>query len=118
MPLKQPPDDVVPLRPVEFYVLLALAEHDRHGYGIILETERLSDGALRLDPGTLYRALRRMLKAGWIVESARRPAAHLDDERRRYYRVTPLGRRLASSEAERLMRLVKAARLTRRLKRA
>jgi len=104
------------LRSVEFQILLALAGDERHGYGIMQEAARLS-GA-ELEPGTLYRALHRMLAAGWVAESGRRPAADADDERRRYYRLTPLGRRIASAEAERLARLVTAARANRLLTRA
>jgi len=104
------------LRPVEFQILLARAGDERHGYGIMQEAAHLS-GA-ELEPGTLYRALHRMLAAGWVAESGRRPAADADDERRRYYRLTPLGRRIASAEAERLARLVTAARANRLLTRA
>jgi DNA-binding PadR family transcriptional regulator len=106
------------LRPVEFHVLLALAAEERHGYGILQEVTAFTAGELQIEPGTLYRALHRMLKDGWVVESARRPAADLDDERRRYYRLTPLGRRVATAEAERLARLVSAARANRLLSRA
>ena len=106
------------IRPIEFQILLTLASEERHGYGIMQEAARLSDGAVDLGPGTLYRALHRMLRAGWIAESARRPAADADDERRRYYRLTPLGRRMAANEAERLARLVAVARSNRLLTRA
>ena len=106
------------LRPVEFQVLLALAGDERHGYGIMQEAARLSGGEAELEPGTLYRALHRMLAAGWVAESGRRPAGDLDDERRKYYRLTPLGRRIAAAEAERLARLVAAARTNRLLTRA
>src|SRR5436305_8523385 len=108
----------MPLRPVEFHILLSLASEERHGYNILQEVAALTDGELELEPGTLYRALHRMLKNGWVAESARRPAADLDDERRRYYRLTPLGRRVASAEAERLLRLVTVARAHRLLSRA
>ena len=108
----------MPLRPVEFHILLALASEERHGYGLLQEVSALTDGDLQLEPGTLYRALHRMLKDGWVVESARRPAADVDDERRRYYRLTPLGRRLATAEADRLWRLVTIARANRLLSRA
>jgi DNA-binding PadR family transcriptional regulator len=108
----------MPLRSVEFHILLALAAEERHGYGLLQEVAALTDGELQLEPGTLYRALHRMLKDGWVVESARRPAADLDDERRRYYRLTPLGRRIAAAEAERLWRLVSRARANRLLSRA
>ena len=106
----------MPLRPIEFQVLLALAGDERHGYGIMQEAARLSGVEADIEPGTLYRALHRMLAAGWVVESGRRPVG--DDERRRYYRLTPLGRRVASAEAERLARLVAAARTNRLLTRA
>jgi DNA-binding PadR family transcriptional regulator len=106
------------LRPVEFHILLALAADERHGYGLLQEVANLTDGELQIEPGTLYRALHRMLKAGWVVESARRPAADVDDERRRYYRLTPAGRRVAAAEAERLARLVTIARAHRLLARA
>jgi DNA-binding PadR family transcriptional regulator len=108
----------MPLRTVEFHVLLALAAEERHGYGILQEIAALTGGELQLEPGTLYRALHRMLADGWVVESSRRPAADLDDDRRRYYRLTPLGRRIAAAEAERLHRLVTVARANRLLSRA
>ena len=105
----------MPLRPVEFHILLALAPEERHGYAILQEVAGLTDGQLELEPGTLYRALHRMLKDGWVAESTRRPAADLDDERRRYYRLTPLGKRVATAEADRLWRLVSVARAHRLL---
>ena len=108
----------MPLRPVEFHILLALAADELHGYALLQEVAALTDGELQLEPGTLYRALHRMLKDGWVVESARRPAADVDDERRRYYRLTPAGRRVASAEAERLWRLVTVARAHKLLSRA
>ena len=119
----------MPLRPVEFHILVALAAEERHGYAIIQDAERLTDGEVRLEPGTLYRALHRMLKDGWVAECGRRPVRREShpgnrgprsehDERRRYYRITPLGRRVASAEAERLARLVAAARAGRLLTRA
>jgi DNA-binding PadR family transcriptional regulator len=106
------------LRSIEFHVLLALAGEERHGYAILQEVTQLTDGEIELEPGTLYRALHRMLKDGWIAESSRRPAADLDDERRKYYRLTPLGRRVASAEADRLLRLIAIARSHRLLSRA
>jgi DNA-binding PadR family transcriptional regulator len=117
----------MPLRPVEFQILLTLASADRHGYGIMQEAARRSDGDAQIEPGTLYRALHRMLKAGWVAETERRQPPRgpgergprgEDDERRRYYRLTALGRRIASGEAERLARLVGAARAHRLLTRA
>jgi DNA-binding PadR family transcriptional regulator len=107
----------MPLRPIEFQILLTLAAEDRHGYGIMQEAARLTAGELQLEAGTLYRALHRMLKAGWIAESPRK-ADETEDERRRYYRLTAHGRRIASDEAQRLSRLVSAARAQRLLTRA
>jgi DNA-binding PadR family transcriptional regulator len=108
----------MPLRPIEFHILLSLAGEERHGYAILQEVASLTEGELQPEPGTLYRALHRMLRDGWVVESTRRPAADVDDERRRYYRLTPLGRRVATAEAARLERLVLAARASRLLGRA
>jgi DNA-binding PadR family transcriptional regulator len=110
------PDDFLPLRAVEYHVLLALADVERHGYAIMQETAERTQGEQRLDPATLYRALRRMEKEGLVVESTRRRDPAADDERRRYYRVTPLGRQVALRETERLENLVRAARRTRLLR--
>ncbi len=107
--------DFLPLAPVEFHVLLSLAEQERHGYGIIQDAEARTSGADSPDIGTLYRALRRMVDNGLIEGSARRPAADQDDERRNYYRITKLGRDVAKAEAGRLAALVKAARASRLL---
>src|SRR6201989_1330265 len=79
------------LRPVEFHILLALAADESHGYGLLQAVASLTAGELQLEARALYRALHRMLKDGWVAESARRPAADQDDERRRYYRLTPAG---------------------------
>ena len=106
----------MPLRPIEFHILVALASGDRHGYALMQDLAAFE--GRRVEPGTLYRALARMLEAGWVAESGRRPAADLDDERRRYYRLTSSGRRIASAEAERLSRLVAAARAGKLLTRA
>jgi DNA-binding PadR family transcriptional regulator len=103
-------DAHLPLRPVEFYILLALAEHDTHGFGIIRATEERSGGSIRLDPGTLYRAITRLGEDGLLEEANRRPAADLADKRRRYYRLTDLGREVARAEARRLAELVRDAR--------
>jgi DNA-binding PadR family transcriptional regulator len=99
----------VPLTPAVFAILLALAGGERHGYGIIKEAEALTQGQMRLGPGTLYRSLKQMLLAGLIEEASERPDPDLDDERRRYYRLTPLGGQVARAEAERLERLVSQA---------
>ncbi|HEY0546163.1 MAG TPA: PadR family transcriptional regulator [Pyrinomonadaceae bacterium] len=93
-----------------FHILLALADGERHGYSIMQEVESGTEGKVRLGPGTLYGSVKRMLSDGLIAESDERPDARLDDERRRYYRLTGLGRRVAVAEAERLAQLVAAAR--------
>jgi DNA-binding PadR family transcriptional regulator len=98
------------LPPATFHILLALAEEDRHGYAIIQEVAMRTDGELKLSAGTLYRSIQRMLEQGLIVETRDRPAPEDDDERRRYYRITPLGTATAKEEARRLTQLVKMAR--------
>lgn len=100
---------MLPLRPVEFDILLSLAVGERHGYGIILDAEERGLGAIP-DVGTLYRALRRLEDQGFIAASERRAAPDAQDERRNYYKITPLGRRLAQAEANRLVALTRAAR--------
>jgi DNA-binding PadR family transcriptional regulator len=101
---------LLPLPPATFHILLSLVEEERHGYAVIQDVESRTEGALRLSAGTLYRSIQRMLDQGLIVESRRRPAAALDDERRRYYRITALGRSVASGEMGRLTQLVRLAR--------
>lgn len=103
------PQDLLPLRPVDFLVLLMLAPRERHGYGIMQDVLEHTDGRVALEAGSLYRTIRRLGAEGLLQESARRPAADLDDERRRYYRLTPLGRRVVAAEAARLARLVRIA---------
>lgn len=107
----------VPLPPAWFHILLALAETERHGYALMQEVEAESGGVVRLGPGTLYGALRRLLELQLIEESGRRPDPELDDERRRYYRLTPGGRRVLAAEAARHERLVRLARAKRVLPR-
>jgi DNA-binding PadR family transcriptional regulator len=105
----------LPLTPAVFHVLVSLAEVDQHGYAIIKDVSSRTEGSVALSTGTLYGILKRLLADALIVESRRRPAAAEDDERRRYYRLTPFGRRVAVAEAERLERLVAAARARRLL---
>src|SRR5438477_5919712 len=93
-----------------FHILLALADEDRHGYAIIQEVAMRTGGELKLSAGTLYRSIQRMLEQGLIVETRDRPAPAEDDERRRYYRITPEGTAAARQEARRLAQLVKMAR--------
>jgi DNA-binding PadR family transcriptional regulator len=99
-----------PLTPARFHILLALAGGERHGYAIMREVEVLTGGAQRLGPGSLYGSIKRMLAEGLIEECGERPDPAADDERRRYYRLTDLGRRAAGTEARRLEVLVVAAR--------
>jgi DNA-binding PadR family transcriptional regulator len=99
-----------PVNHSEFHILLALADRERHGYGIMQEVEEKSAGTVRLGPGTLYGAIKRMLAAGLIEESTKRPALKNDDERRRcYYRLTSRGRSVLTEEVERLAALVRVA---------
>ena len=102
--------DLLPLRPAVLDILLALADEERHGYGIMREVEGRTGGRTRLGPGTLYGSIKRMLADGLIEESDERPDPAMDDQRRRYYRITDFGRRVAGAEAERLSALVETAR--------
>ncbi len=97
-------DDALPITPISLAVLLALAEGDQHGYALMKEIDRHSEGRLRPGTGTLYAALQRMLEEGWVELSSRRRAK--EDARRRYYRITRLGREVARAELARLARLV------------
>jgi DNA-binding PadR family transcriptional regulator len=101
---------LLPLPLATFHILLALAADDRHGYAIIQDVALRTRGVLKLSAGTLYRSIQRMLEDGLIVEARERPAPELDDERRRYYRITPLGAAAARAEVRRLGDLVKLAR--------
>jgi DNA-binding PadR family transcriptional regulator len=103
------PKDLLPLTPAVFHILLALADGERHGYGIMKEVAAQTQGQTQMGPGTLYGTIKRMLAACLIEESGERPDPELDDERRRYYRLTPFGQRVASAEMERLARLVQIA---------
>jgi len=107
------PQSLLPLTPPVFHILLALAEEERHGYGIMQDVAWQTNDALQLGPGTLYGCLKRMLAAGLVEESDERPDPAMDDERRRYYRMTALGRRVVRAEAERLAGAVTAARARR-----
>jgi len=110
MPPHANPQHFLPLKPDAFYVLLVLLHGERHGYAIMRDAAQQSDGRVELQAGALYRLLARMLDDGLVTESQRRPAADADDERRRYYRVTALGRRVIAAEAERMAALADAAR--------
>ena len=105
-----------PLTPAMFHVLLALAEDDLHGYAILKEVELRTGGKVLLSTGTLYGIIKRLLADGLIAELRSRPAAPQDDERRRYYRLTPRGREVAAAEAERMNEIVALARAKNLLK--
>lgn len=105
----QSPEDFLPLTFAVYHVLVALSDKERHGYGIIREVETQTDRRLRLAPGTLYGAISRLTKQALIAESEERPDPELDDQRRRYYRLTDLGRKVVMAEARRLDSLVKLA---------
>jgi DNA-binding PadR family transcriptional regulator len=106
-----PGGEFLPLTPANFHILLALSDEERHGYAIMQEVARLTDGATRMGPGTLYGTIKRLLAAGLIEESDERPDPDLDDERRRYYRITRLGARVLGAETARMATLVSAARV-------
>ncbi len=102
-------ENFLPLTPAVFHILLALVDSERHGYGIMQEIAKRTEGAMRMGPGTLYGTIKRLLADKLIEESGSRPDPALDDERRRYYRITSLGRRVVHAEAQRLEQLVQIA---------
>ena len=106
-----PKDDHTPLAPAVFHILLCLGEGDRHGYAIKREIAQRTGGKVKLGPGVLYGSINKMLELGLIAESDDRPDPHLDDERRRYYRITPYGCRVAQAEAARMRELVQLAKV-------
>jgi len=110
VPKSVEPDTLLPLTPAVFHILLALSDTERHGYAIMSDVEKQTEGQLSMGPGTLYGSIKRMIAAGLIEEADERPAPDLDDERRRYYRLTPLGRKVAAAECKRLTQLVNVAR--------
>ncbi len=104
------PQSLLPLPSATFHILMAVADEDRHGYAIIQDVAARTNGELTLSAGTLYRSIQRMLEQGLLLETRDRPAPEDDDERRRYYRITPYGAQVARAEARRLTQLVKLAR--------
>jgi DNA-binding PadR family transcriptional regulator len=104
------PESQLPLAPATFQILLALVDSERHGYAIMKEVTSRTEGAVKLGPGTLYGALKRLLEAGLVEESSERADPELGDDRRRYYRLTGFGLRVARTEARRLDAMVRAAR--------
>jgi DNA-binding PadR family transcriptional regulator len=109
MPKSHSPQELLPLTPPVFHILLALADEERHGYGIMQDVARQTNSSLQLGPGTLYGCLKRMLAAGLVEEADERPDLALDDERRRYYRMTAFGKRVVRAEAQRLAGAVTVA---------
>jgi len=103
------PTNFLPLKPAAFHILLSLADSSRHGYGIMLEVQERTKGSVKLGPGTLYSAIKRLLADELIAEEAEKLDGTLDDERRRYYSLTQLGRRVITLDAERLAHLVEMA---------
>ena len=106
----QSPEDLLPLTPAVFHILLALADRERHGYAIMSEVASTTEGRIKLGPGTLYGTIKRLLTAGLVEESDERPDPELDDERRRYYRLTDFGRLVLQAEVLRFSKMVRAAR--------
>ena len=103
-------ESLLPLPPATFHILVALANEDRHGYAVIKDVAARTGGALKLSPGTLYRSIDRMVQQGLIREVSTRPARDMDDERRRYYRITAFGREVAMAESRRLAQMLDLAR--------
>ena len=103
------PRSLLPLRPVDFLLLLALVEEEQHGYALAQRIAESTDGLVRLEPGNLYRVIKRLVDDGLIAPSSRRPAADRDDERRRYYKITAAGARVAAMEAQRLRTVLASA---------
>src|SRR4029450_10474100 len=103
------PDALLPLAVATFHILVAVADQDRHGYAIMQDVAARTNGTLKLSPGTLYGSIRRMLDEGLIAELSDRQRPDEDDERRRYYRITPFGRSVAQAEAARLATLLRQA---------
>lgn len=109
MPNHPDPRAFLPLKPVELELLLALAEQELHGYGLTQAVAERSAGVIQLEPGNLYRIIKRLLAGGLVAESDRRPAPDLGEERRRYYRITTLGERVVAAELARLRAAIRSA---------
>jgi DNA-binding PadR family transcriptional regulator len=115
-PEAKPPESYLPLTPAVFHILAALADGERHGYAIMQEVSKTSGGIVKLGPGTLYGAIGRLLEDGLIEESSERPDPEMDDERRRYYRLTRSGGNVLAAETQRLADLVRLAKATRAMR--
>ena len=112
---KPDPEKFIPLKAQWFHIMLSLAGEEQHGYGIMQEVLERTHGKVRLWPATLYGSIKRLIEADLIEESDERPAPELDDARRRYYRLTALGRRVLDAECERLQELVRTIRVKQRM---
>ncbi|MBN1440532.1 MAG: PadR family transcriptional regulator [Anaerolineales bacterium] len=108
--MAKPSSGFQPLTPAVYHILLALADGEKHGYAVMKDVEEQTGGNLSMGPGTLYGSIKRMLAAGLIEEVDERPDPAMDDERRRYYRMTALGRRVTAAESKRLAQAVRIAR--------
>ena len=108
--VKNDADALLPLPAATFHILVAVAEEDRHGYAIMQDVAARTSGTVTLSAGTLYRSVQRMLEQGLITEVSSRPAPEMDDQRRRYYRITAFGREVAKAEARRLAQMLDLAR--------
>lgn len=104
------PNSLLPLTPAVYHILLALADRERHGYGIMQEVQERTQGDVKLGPGTLYGAIKRLIADGLIAESDQRPDPAMDDERRTYYRLTSFGLKVTQAEVNRLAQMVEQAR--------
>jgi DNA-binding PadR family transcriptional regulator len=104
------PESFLPLTSAVFHVMLALAEGERHGYAIMQSVAESTNGKMTMGPGTLYGTIKRLLESGWVEEHEERPDPELDDERRRYYRLTSLGQKVAAAEARRYESLLRTSR--------
>jgi DNA-binding PadR family transcriptional regulator len=111
-------NDYLPLNHADFHIMLALGDEERHGYAVMLHIEKLTEGALRMGPGTLYTSIKRLLADRMIEESGERPDPDLDDQRRKYYRLTKLGRKVLAAEVQRMERMLRHARTKRVAKHA
>lgn len=108
-PASPDPDPFLPLKPTDYQILFVLFQGRLHGYGMVKAIEDRTDGRVGLEPSNLYRRIRRLMRDGLVEESEERPAPELDDERRRYYGLTSLGRKVLVAEAERMRGLVTEA---------
>ena len=111
---KRPPETFLPLKSNWFHILVSLVGGEQHGYAIVQDVLERSQGKVRLWPATLYGSLKRLIQEGLIVESSERPAPEFDDARRRYYKLTPRGRRVLDLESQRLKDLVRMLQSRRR----